>query len=369
MTRNRLEQFLNEKDGNEKYRREGLKNRVLERLRNNVTEGKGPAYSSKPKPVVKLTKEEIRLKQMEERNKTAKKRADKRIFFTHENVYNYLVGYDTKESTKLDQDVEISDDAKKIEKKAKQAKAKSNASKADKTASKPQQKKQKTEATDGADSKIDAAPSSELQKRKQSEYTKQRKKLFREHDKTNIRLQPLEYLVGGQPFFKHLLLCIDETLGIRNACRLEGQAFFDEFLAKCDSDVYNSLPQLVEELKKFAVEFIEKNCPEGPLREKRLESVRKIRIMYKTAKKEGADQEEHELDESEAEELAESEAEELTESEAEETKTKDGKRKKGSKKSAGSNGSVKEEDAIKTLKEIVRQVFLIPAIHVSLLST
>jgi hypothetical protein len=339
LTRNRLKQFLNEIDGNEKYRREGLRKRVFERLRNNVTDGKNTAIPSTPKPFVKLKKEEIKINQMKERNEIARKRAEKPISFAHENVYNYLVGYDTNESTKLDKDVGISDDAKKIERKAKQAKAKSNAAKIVKTAKPPQQKKQKTEAAAGKEK----AP------RKQSDHTIEKNRLLSKHDISTIRIGTIIPLVGGedrQLFIDHLLKCINKIREIRTNIREEAEKLLTAFFAEFDDVLYTSLPQLVEKIREFAIEFIEKNCPAGSLREKRLKSVRGI-----GAKKE-AEQVEQELDETEAVE----------------TNTKDGKRKRGSEKSAESTSGVKDEDALEALKDIVGSIFFKTFIYVSLLS-
>ena len=177
----------------------------------------------------------------------------------------------------LDEETDISDEAKKIEKAkkkqvqkqadAKAAKEKKKAKeeerreknppkkKARKEGKKKNQGRKKSVAQDGheeMDAGQDGQEETEKETREQSAATKEKRENEQIYPRRTIPIGSLSKITRGPEFYAHVLLCIEKVLEDRNLARLQGTEFLSDFLSEYEPEEYSSLSLLIENLEKFA---------------------------------------------------------------------------------------------------------------------
>jgi hypothetical protein len=185
-----------------------------------------------------------------ERETIAEKRAEKAVSFEHKNLFDYFrPGINLSEVHDRDNDVFISDEAKKLESK-----------------NRPKKK-----------------PTSKDPVREKNESRKETEELNRTNDVSTISVGELEKLIeeNGKDFLDHMLRCIKKVIQNKNEMSLLGYSVFSEFLPKHDAEEYSTMKPFVKNIKSFMIGFLEKTCKDEKVREDRLTSIKGIKVFYK----------------------------------------------------------------------------------------
>ena len=312
----RIAKFLEDKDENGEFRRKKLWQAVKKQLEDPSSDLPSDSVSFEyPSKLEKARKARQRREQI------ADYRAQHAIPFQHPNILSLVPDMDLSQAMNLDKDVNISDDAKKIEKRAKKP-----------TSTKPAKKKQKLDDPD-------------KKKNNHNPTTLEKWDLKRTNDSSTISIGTLKRIIGeNEPgFLNHILRCINKVRDIRNMARLDGLLFFTEFFGKYGENDYDTVEKIVENIKAFAPEYLEKRCDDPSLRDKRLEAINKIKVSYKGRNSSAGEGVDDETDK------------DVDDSEMNRRPSTSKKRKRKSKKESGP-----QVDMSQTLRDIVRYLLFEP---------